>query len=104
MNEFIMNPDGPPPVDGFVPVIVEQIGYGTYTAIDPTTNHLGLVPVATQIQVGETGRERMVDNPECYAKIIKYEGEESYVYYIRMNSHGNVSDPRLGGADPGRAD
>jgi len=92
-NEFIMQPQRGKPADGFVPDIVEAIGYGTQTAIDTITNKPGLVPIATKIIIGVQGQEREVDNPQCYAKILKFDGEGDYVYYIRMNSHGDVSDP-----------
>ena len=92
-NEFIMDPKGNRPADGFVPDIVEAIGYGTLTAPDPETNKMGLVPIAVEVQVGEPGQERMADNPECYAKILKFDGDGDYVYYVRMNAHGDVSDP-----------
>lgn len=93
MNEFIMDEDGNRPVDGFVPEIVEAIGYGTLTAEDPETKRPGLVPIATKVQIGEPGQEREADNPDCYAKILKFDGDGDYVYYIRMNARGDVSDP-----------
>lgn len=93
MNEFIMDEKGKKPVDGFIPNIVEEIGYGTLTAEDPVTNNRGLVPIPTKVEVGVAGQERMADNPQCYAKILKFEGEGEYVYYIRMNARGDVSDP-----------
>lgn len=92
-NEFIMDKDGRTPVDGFVPNIVESIGYGTLTATDVETGRPGLVPLDTKRQMGEPGQEREADNPECYAKILKFEGDGDYVYYIRMNARGDVSDP-----------
>lgn len=92
-NQFIMNKDGKKAVDGFVPEIVEAVGYGPVTAPDPETNRPGLVPLPTKVQVGQTGQEREADNPECYAKILKFDGDGDYVYYIRMNARGNVSDP-----------
>jgi hypothetical protein len=92
-NEFMMKKDGKKPVDGFIPNIVEEIGYGTQTAIDPETQTRGLVPIPTSVEFGQTGQERIVDNPDCYARIIKFEGETDYVYYIRMNARGDVSDP-----------
>jgi hypothetical protein len=93
MNEFTMNPEKGCAVDGFTPEIVESVGYGTLTAPDPKTKKRGVVPIPTQVEVGEPGQERMVDNPECYAKILRFEGEDSYVYYVRMNARGDVSDP-----------
>ncbi len=94
MNEFIMDKEGSTPADGFVPEIVEAIGYGALTATDPETKRPGLVPIATKVQMGEPGQEREVDNPDCYAKILKFDDKDAqYVYYIRMNAHGDVSDP-----------
>lgn len=92
-NEFIMNTDKKQTVDGFIPEIVESIGYGTLTAIDPTTKNSGLVPLATKITIGEPGQERMVDNPDCYAQVLRFDEEEKFVYYIRMNTRGDISDP-----------
>lgn len=93
MNEFVMDKDGKKPVDGFVPNIIEAIGYGTATADDPQTGNRGLVPVKTHVEIGEPGQEREVDSPDCYAKILRFEGDGDHVYYIRMNARGDVSDP-----------
>jgi hypothetical protein len=92
-NDFVMNPDKAQAPDGFVPHIVEEIGYGTATAIDPATKQKGLVPVPTMSQTGVSGQERETDNPECFAKSIKFEGEKEFVHYVRMNARGDVSDP-----------
>jgi len=92
-NQFIMNPDGKTPVDGFIPHIVEEVGYGIDTAIDTITGQTGLVPIPTKSVVGVSGQERIIDNPHCYAKIIKFEGDEEYTFYVRMNGRGDVSDP-----------
>ena len=93
MNEFIMDSKGKKPVDGFVPEIVEAIGYGTLTATDPETGKTGLVPIDTKVTVGVSGQEREADNPDCYAKILRFADDSDYVYYVRMNAHGDVSDP-----------
>ena len=93
MNEFIMHKDGQRPMNGFVPEIIESVGYGTLTAIDPETHRPGLVPIITKVQVGELGQEREADNPECYAKILRFVDDDNYIYYVRMNAHGDVSDP-----------
>ncbi len=92
-NDFIMDKKGKKPIDGFVPEILESIGYGTDTAEDPKTNKTGLLPIPTRVQVGGSGKERIVDNPHCYAKAIRFEGDSNHVYYIRMNGRGDVSDP-----------
>jgi hypothetical protein len=92
-NEFIMDKEGTKPIDGFIPDITEAIGYGTLTAEDPETHKRGLVPIATKVQMGGPGQEREADNPDCYAKILKFDGDGDYVYYVRMNAHGDVSDP-----------
>ena len=92
-NEFIMSPERGKPSDGFVPDVIEAIGYGTETAIDTETKRPGLIPVPVQIIVGEVGRERTVDNPGCYAKILKFDGDSKFNYYIRMNARGDLSDP-----------
>jgi len=93
MNEFIVNKGGRQPVGGYIPQVIESVGYGTQTATDPSTGKPGLVPLPTKIMVGPDGQEREVDNPEVYAQILKFEGDDDYVYYIRMNARGDISDP-----------
>ncbi len=78
---------------GFVPNITASVGYGTKTKSDPETKQLGLVPLPTKMVVGISGRERQVDNPECYAKAVQFDDEDTWVYYIRMNASGDLSDP-----------
>jgi hypothetical protein len=92
-NEFIMDPKKGKAVDGFIPNVEETVGYGTLTAIDPATGKRGVVPIPTQVERGADGQERLVDNPDCYAKVIKFEGDTNYTYYIRMSTRGDVSDP-----------
>jgi len=93
MNEFVMNKDKGKPADGFVPEITAEIGYGTQVATDPETGKLGLVPIPTTIMAGASGRERITDNPQCYAKALQFDNVEEWVYYVRMNTHGDLSDP-----------
>ena len=78
---------------GFVPQIIESVGYGVKTAIDPVSRRTGLVPIPTEADRGATGQERTVDNPECYAKAVKFAGEPDFVYYLRRNVRGDLADP-----------
>ena len=48
-NEFIMKKDGHQPIDGFVPRVIESVGYGIQTATDPQTNKRGLVPISIKV-------------------------------------------------------
>ena len=90
INEFKMDKTKPDIDEGFVPEIVESIGYGIKTAIDPNTNNKGLVPVEMEL-INKQGN--VVNNPECYAKAIKFKNDDKHVFYLRMDSSGNLSDP-----------
>jgi hypothetical protein len=75
---------------GFVATVTNSIGYGLEIDKDPKTGTLGLVPIPAFIDNGYGGHD---DNPDCYAKAIQYDNEETWVYYLRMNSIGDLSDP-----------
>lgn len=92
LNDFAVDKDRET-VDGFIPEVMESIGYGTETGTDPETGNIGLVPIPVKAEVGAHGQQREEDNPECYAQILRFRGHEEYVYYVRQNSRGEVSDP-----------
>lgn len=93
MNEYVMDKNKSYTADGFIPEVEESIGYGTITEIDPETNSKGLVPIPTEILVGPDGQQREEDNPECYAKAIRFKGDDDFTYYVRMNARGDLADP-----------
>lgn len=93
MDDFRVNKTKKGLTPGFIPKIINSVGYGSTTAIDPVTKKMGVVPLQTEVSRGEPGQERIVDNPECYTKAILFEGEDDYVYYIRTNNRGDLSDP-----------
>jgi hypothetical protein len=78
-SEFTMDKTRKDAASGFVPLIVEAIGYGI--AFDKD----GLLPIPTAVN-GE-------DNVDCYCKAVKFECEDEFVYYVRSNTRGDFADP-----------
>lgn len=93
LEQFVMNPEMGVPQEGFTPTITQEIGYGTEVATDPETGKLGLVPVPTLTEAGETGRERIEYNPDCYAKAVRWDNATEWTYYVRMDNSGMMDDP-----------
>ena len=93
MNEFVMDKSRGRPANGFVPEITAAIGYGTKVGTDPTTGKLGLIEIPVEATAGEHDRQRVVDNPACYAKALQFDHSQEWVYYLRMNAHGDLADP-----------
>lgn len=65
---------------GFVTNVTGEVGYT-----------IGAKKIATQIEVGATGQERLEDNPSCYCKFIMV-GDEP-VFYIRADMANNFVNP-----------
>jgi hypothetical protein len=90
MREFAIDKNKSQGSPGFVPTVTNAIGYGLETAKDPHTGNTGLVPIEPFL-VDEHGRSS--DNPHCYAKALQYDNDDQWVYYLRTNAMGEVSDP-----------